>query len=119
MLFKTGTVEELVDIPATIAVGETLNVFAILGYNNTRSEHEIKLGNVTVVDGEVEVAVPEHIESGIWHSSNINVATVTGSGTGSVTGIAPGTSTIQVTINTVEGNTYTRSFTIQVVKPNP
>ena len=119
VLFKTGTVEELVDIPATIAVGETLNVFAILGYNNTRSKHEIKLGNVTVVDGEVEVAVPEHIESGIWHSSNINVATVTGSGTGSVTGIAPGTSTIQVTINTVEGNTYTRSFTIQVVKPNP
>ena len=119
VVFKTGTTESLVDLPATIAVGETLNVFTLLDYSVTRVAKEIELGNVTIVDDKAQVAVPEHIESGIWHSSNINAATVTGSGTGSVTGIAPGTSTIQVTINTVEGNTYTRSFTIQVVKPNP
>lgn len=119
VVFKTGTVEELVDIPATIAVGENLNVFAILDYFNTRDDAEIELGNVIVVDGEVEVNVPEHIKSGIWHSSNMTVATVTGSATGTVTGIAPGTVMIDVTIETVEGNTYTRSFTIEVVNPNP
>lgn len=114
VVFKTGTTESLVDLPATIAVGETLNVFALLDYSVTRDAEEIELGNVTIVNGKAEVAVPEHIESGIWHSSNMSIATVTGSGTGSVTGIVPGVVTIDVSIETVEGNTYTESFTITV-----
>ena len=62
----------------------------------------------------VTVSNTETVLTASWSSDNMEILTVDDNGT--VTGVAPGTATVSVLVETVQGNTYVDSVTITVTE---
>ncbi|MBQ7874927.1 MAG: Ig-like domain-containing protein [Oscillospiraceae bacterium] len=78
-------------------------------------QKEIELGNI--VNGVVQF--PEEVREYVWASEDTDIATVSmnGDGTCTITAKKAGTARITVSVETVQGNTYTNYVTVTVTAP--
>ena len=87
----------------------------ISGGNSALSEgDETEVGIISLTYGDV-YDVPEEIKEIVWASENTNIATVSADGV--ITAKKEGTTRITVSVETVQGNTYTDYITITVTAP--
>lgn len=101
-----------------LVVGESVDLSAYLNFTfiSLEWERQRELGNVTDDDGVVH---REMAEKYTWSSGSTAVASVIGKGseTCTLTATGVGTTTIMVTIETVQGNLRTASLTVTVTEP--
>ena len=107
----TGLTAGTVNVTYTVTSGCSASVTKSLTINDLPAAPASITGTTTVCAGST-TALADVTAGGIWSSSSTSVATVSGSGV--ITGVAPGTTTIYYTVSNGSGCTNRVSATVTV-----